>query len=752
MNTKRIKTIVAVILAISVMFSVPVSSYAADSMQLGTIAKNEITAKISKNTDLRKEPYANSKSKLALKKGKKIKVTSFSGDWLYVSASSKGKTVKGYVDIDFVAHNSSYILQKTSVKLESGSSEKLKTMNLKGKSFNSSVTWSSSDTNVAKVSTSGKISGVGLGSAKIYATKSGKTYVCNVSVNQAAPKVYYTYSVNKKTAIYKDKKKKTKLTTIPKNASVSFKEKAGKLTKVSYTSKKGEKFKGYVESSAVKKKKNYKYVYTKSLKVANSVNTLFEGRSYQLTAQVYPLNSTQTVYWYTNNPDVVSITQSGVIKAVGVGAAYISARSGSEYYGFRVEVPRTGIFVDYSTVPIAVGASYQVSRNAEVSGMDTSTTQITSSNTGVAEVVDGFIYAKSPGLATISVKNGNYSNEFNVYVHPISKNAAAPFNTFFYTDLDYDNEAYDPVYVPLKDYAPENSYNSDGAYHPECLYFEEGFAGYKYWLTYTPYPYYNDGYENPCILASNDLVNWEIPDGGQNPIEPRPLDYHKGWIYNSDTDLVYNDDTKMLECWWREYCYDSARSDGEVYIYRKCSTDGVTWSEKEAMLVSEHMFKKDYLSPAVLYEDGVYKMWAVDLRNKYSVVYQEYDPKVQTWSEQRIIKIDYSVPDLQSWHLSVTHTPKGYEMVLSASKKSLGSYRLSMDLYYCYSTDNINYTMADTMLQPSRGTNNWDNQGIYRSSLMYANGKYYLFYPGINDKKGPRGIAVISGDDPFELK
>jgi hypothetical protein len=35
---------------------------------------------------------------------------------------------------------------------------------------------------------------------------------------------------------------------------------------------------------------------------------------------------------------------------------------------------------------------------------------------------------------------------------------------------------------------------------------------------------------------------------------------------------------------------------------------------------------------------------------------------------------------------------------------------------------------------------------------MYANGKYYLFYPGINDKKGPRGIAVISGDDPFELK
>ena len=219
--------------------------------------------------------------------------------------------------------------------------------------------------------------------------------------------------------------------------------------------------------------------------------------------------------------------------------------------------------------------------------------------------------------------------------------------------------------------------------------------------------------------------------------------------------MVYNTDTKQIECWWRQYKYDNIKKDGEVYIYRKCSKDGVHWGEKELMISSEHMFKKDYLSPAVIYEDGVYKMWAVDLRNKYNVVYQEYDPKVQTWSEQRIIKIDYSVSDLQSWHLSVTHTPKGYEMVLSASKKNATN-RVSMDLYYCYSTDNVNYTMADIILQPSRGTDNWDNQGIYRSSLMYADGKYYLFYPGINTEKGdngiPMGIGIISGDDPFYLK
>ena len=37
--------------------------------------------------------------------------------------------------------------------------------------------------------------------------------------------------------------------------------------------------------------------------------------------------------------------------------------------------------------------------------------------------------------------------------------------------------------------------------------------------------------------------------------------------------------------------------------------------------------------------------------------------------------------------------------------------------------------------------NNWDNLGIYRSSLVYENGKYYIFYSA-NSKKHTQGIGL----------
>ena len=47
------------------------------------------------------------------------------------------------------------------------------------------------------------------------------------------------------------------------------------------------------------------------------------------------------------------------------------------------------------------------------------------------------------------------------------------------------------------------------ANHPDVLYFKDGFHGYKYYMAYTPYAYSNDRVENPCILVSNDGVNFK---------------------------------------------------------------------------------------------------------------------------------------------------------------------------------------------------------------------------------------------------
>lgn len=67
--------------------------------------------------------------------------------------------------------------------------------------------------------------------------------------------------------------------------------------------------------------------------------------------------------------------------------------------------------------------------------------------------------------------------------------------------------------------------------------------GYRYWLSYTPYPNGNDKYENPTIVGSNDLINYseiKFCEGIRD-------DYKAGVRFNSDSELVYNPDKNRLE-------------------------------------------------------------------------------------------------------------------------------------------------------------------------------------------------------------
>ena len=72
----------------------------------------------------------------------------------------------------------------------------------------------------------------------------------------------------------------------------------------------------------------------------------------------------------------------------------------------------------------------------------------------------------------------------------------------------------------------------------------------------------------------------------------------------------------------------------------------------------------------------------------------------------------------------------------------------SMNLYYFYSRNN-NWLPGKIILRPS--ISSWDNSGIYRSSFIYENGKYYVFYSGISTDN-TRGIGLTIGEDIENLK
>ena len=105
-----------------------------------------------------------------------------------------------------------------------------------------------------------------------------------------------------------------------------------------------------------------------------------------------------------------------------------------------------------------------------------------------------------------------------------------------------------------------SSYGDKEAYHPKVIAFKEKWNGYKYWMSFTPYPKGKSAKENPHIVASNDLINWEVPKGLKNPLDE--VDNIPKKRYNSDSHIVYNPDTKILSCYWRQVDHN------KVIIYK----------------------------------------------------------------------------------------------------------------------------------------------------------------------------------------
>ena len=285
----------------------------------------------------------------------------------------------------------------------------------------------------------------------------------------------------------------------------------------------------------------------------------------------------------------------------------------------------------------------------------------------------------------------------------------------------------------------KNAYGNYQATHPDVVAFEEPWNGYSFWMAFTPYCNADDKTENPHILVSNDMISWVEPENYTNPLEPEPEDYRRGVIYNSDADLVYNRDLDRLECWWRYYNKEA----DSVIIYRKVTTDGHSWSEKEILQTSP-ISRDDYVSPAVIYDDGIYKIWTIG--NRYKLRFWESVTGAD-WELRWEQNIRYEDDNLRSWHVNMIHTLNGYEGVVVAFDSTIEKQsHQKMSLYYLHSENNRDYEKARCILSPKTGTDAWDNWGIYRSTLVYYNDNYYLFYAAIATDE-ERMVGLIFGSE-----
>lgn len=281
-----------------------------------------------------------------------------------------------------------------------------------------------------------------------------------------------------------------------------------------------------------------------------------------------------------------------------------------------------------------------------------------------------------------------------------------------------------------KDYLDTVSYDgSNQGCHPKVLYFPNKWAGWKYWMVFTPYPNGDDKYENPSILVSQTGYEWSTPDGLVNPVESglNQKDCHL-----SDPHILFNKGEKSLELWYRATYYNN-----EDRIMRVTSKDGVNWSEPEKMVSFYGV--RECLSPAILFEDNIYKMWYVteDLK----CMYMQSGDGIH-WTSQQEVKLNLTgsyVP----WHLDLIKTDLGYEILVSAFKLKEAALNNRV-LMWGTSKDGLNFNNLSTVLIPAKNDSSWDNKQIYRSTFIKVNGVYKVFYSAMN-KKNQWHIGLSQG-------
>lgn len=271
--------------------------------------------------------------------------------------------------------------------------------------------------------------------------------------------------------------------------------------------------------------------------------------------------------------------------------------------------------------------------------------------------------------------------------------------------------------------------------HPKVLFFENHWNGYEFWMAYTPYSKGRINTENPCIAVSHDGLNWKEPDGIRNPLVPAP---NNG--YNSDTHLVFDSINDLMEIWYRDFDL----SINQDAILRKISTDGISWSEPEK-LIDYNQFGEMVLSPVVWIEnDHYFVIYSNGKRLKYIKALKD-DEKLN-WTTPIELEINWG--DLSAWHLDIMQEEdKTLKLVVCAFSPEGNNN--AADLYLVTLNSNLE-AVSDPLLIVERGKDrdDFDYRSIYRSSLVKANGMYYLYYSAIDDRWS-RHLALIITEEMF---
>ena len=284
---------------------------------------------------------------------------------VYQNGMITGKSV-GYADLKVKADNGVYAMCRVSVYKPTPSSISMKSslaMN-EGDTYTLSptvypsnsqytLTWTSSNTNVATVSSSGKVTAKSAGTANITVkTDNGKTATCNVTVSA---KSVTSVSIPSTLSLEADETYTLTPTVTPSDAATSYTWSSDNSNVATVSQSGVVSAKNAGTANVTVKTDNGKTAtcnVTVSAKSVTSVSipstlSLEAGETYTLTPTITPSDAATSYTWSSDNNSVAGVSQTGVVTAKEAGIANITVKTDNGKTATCKVTVRTPAVVEY---------------------------------------------------------------------------------------------------------------------------------------------------------------------------------------------------------------------------------------------------------------------------------------------------------------------------------------------------------------------------------------------------------------------
>ncbi|MEE0931354.1 MAG: Ig-like domain-containing protein, partial [Acutalibacteraceae bacterium] len=276
--------------------------------------------------------------------------------------------------------------------------------------------WSSSDTSVATVDQNGKITAKALGTTLIRVkANNGVTSDCLLTVCEYPTSVSLTKSEldlvvgsyeqltpqlqpENAYATYKWTSSNTNIALVDSNGKVTARG-VGTATITAVTDN-GKTTTCKVNVTAVPTSIKFNEISS------NEALPMRKDETFQLTTTVKPTNATTSYKWESNNPDVVSVDENGLLTAKELGSATITVTTDNNLQAsceVVVYKTPTSISLNASEITLNSTETFQIIPNVQPSDSYCELTSIISDKSIFTIDTKGLITARNPGSATLTV-------------------------------------------------------------------------------------------------------------------------------------------------------------------------------------------------------------------------------------------------------------------------------------------------------------------------------------------------------------